>query len=405
MGSNMEQVLKSEQITPNTSLIIDYDQPFRSSKDICKAFSNALDEKCEIVKYNQTKTLYKYFHNGITHYFLAGSITYLSRPHPLFKKRLQLKKWYKDFYQEYRNKLNTKIHLIGLYHYDGLIVFVEFAIEDYIARKLNSSAAHVYSNDIYQAVINGCFNKIDRNNNHITSVSSHNFKNYLNGEIKENSLFELFRKFNNSFCFDKWIDAKQAILKMKQGNWYQWKGTEWPGWFLEYEVAGFVSREHCETQMLYIGNIKDASMLDFDLMFPQEHYYGDLKASDISHSEAPGNDQEAVLRAINQCGRLWYVIYEHETIKDINKNNEMAIERMGLIGTPYVEGERISYASRMKHSVKFKRMRIYELNRVNMSEALTVFNQGHQPNGSARRPKFLINKQNIDNYVVFSYDA
>lgn len=146
-------------------------------------------------------------------------------------------------------------------------------------------------------------------------------------------------------------------------------------------------------------------MLDFDLLFPCEHYYGDLKASDIDHNEAPGNDQESVLSAINQCGRLWYIIYEHETIKDTDRNNEMAKERMALLGEPYVEGGKISYAGRMKHSVKFKRMRIFELNRVNMNEALSVFNQGHQPDGSTRRPKFLINKQNIDNCIVFSYDA
>lgn len=293
----MEQVLKSEQIAPNTSLIIDYDQPLRSSKDICNAFAQALGGACSIEKYHETKTVYKYNHNGITHYFLAGAITYLSKPHPIFKKRYQLKLWFKDFYKDYRDAPNTIIHLIGLYHYEGLIVFVEFELKDYIERKLNSSAAHVYSNDIFQAVTNGYFSKVDRNGNHITSISSRYFEQYLDGKVKENPLFELFKTFNTSFCFDKWISAKQAITKMKQGNWYQWKGTEWPGWFLEFEVAGFVSREHCETQMLYIGNLKDDSMLDFDLLFPKDHYYGDLKASDINHSEAPGNDQEAVLNA------------------------------------------------------------------------------------------------------------
>lgn len=401
----MEQVLKSEQIAPNTSLVIDYDQPIRSHKEICQVFSESLDEQCEIIKYNGTKTLYKYTHNGITHYFLAGSITYLSKPHPIFKKRFQLKNWFKDFYKEYKNQDNTKIHLIGIYHYDGLIVFVEFAIEDYIERKLNSSAAHVYSNDIYQAIINGSFRKVDHNNNHIVSVSSRNFKNYLNGEIEENSLFELFRKFNSKFCFNEWISAKDAILQMKHGNWYQWKGAEWPGWFLEYEVSEFIKGEGCETQLIYVGNIKKTNKLDLDLWFPQERHYGDLKASDINRNEAPGNDQETVLKAISQYGRLWYIIYEHEAIKDRDRENEMAKERMNLIGKPYVEGGKISYASRMKHSVNFKCMRIYELNRINMNEALTVFNQGHQLDGSARSPKFLINKRNVDNCIVFSYDA
>gem|GEM_PF-157368 len=404
-GKRMEQVLKSEQILPNTSLAIDYDQPLLSSRAICTAFSNALGGDCRIEKYDGTKTVYSYTDNGTKHYFLAGAVTYLSKPHPIFKKRLQLKKWYKEFYAEHKNDANTKIHLIGVYHYEGLIVFVEFAIEDYIERKLNSSAAHVYSNDIYQAVINGHFTKTDRNGNHVTSVISRCFKQYLTGAVQENRLFSLFKKFNSEFCFNQWVDAKTAISEMRDGHWYQWKGTEWPGWFLEYKVAGFVEKEHCQAFMIYIGNLKDDSMHDFDLLFPTEKYYGDLKASDIDHSEAPGNDQESVLNAINQCGRLWYIIYEHNTIKDSDREYEMAKERMALIGNPYEEGGKISYASRMKHSVNFKRMRIFELNRINMNEALSVFNQGHQPDGSARRPKFLINKKNIDNCIVFTYDA
>ena len=401
----MTQVMKSEQILPNTSLVLDYDQPLRSCSAICDAFSDALGVDCTIEKYDKTKTVYSYCENGIKHYFLAGSVTYLSKPHPLFKKRLQLKKWFKDFYEDYKNDKNIRIHLMGVYHYEGLVVFVEFKIEDYIERKLNSSAAHVYSNDIYQAVINGHFSKIDHNGNHITSVSSRCLKDYLNGSLRETPLFSLIKKFNKEFAFNQWIDAKSAIIEMKNGNWYQWKGTEWPGWFLEYKVSDFIKSENCGSVMLYIGNQKDDSMLDFDLFFPKEMYYGDLKASDIEHPQAPGNDRESVLSAINRYGKIWYIIYEHNTIKDKERNNEMAKERMSLIGNPYEEGMKISYASRMKHSVNFKRMRIYELNRVNMSEMLSVFNQGRQPDGSARQPKFLINKNNADNCIVFSYEA
>lgn len=128
-------------------------------------------------------------------------------------------------------------------------------------------------------------------------------------------------------------------------------------------------------------------------------------SSDITKHDAPGNDQESVLEAIAKFGKLWYVIYEHDTIKDTERNNEMAKARMELIGTPYVEGGKISYSSRMKHSVNFRRMRIYELNRINMNDALSAFNQGHQPDGSPRKAKFLINKSNIDNCIVFSYEC
>ncbi|MDE7376674.1 MAG: hypothetical protein K2N16_07480, partial [Muribaculaceae bacterium] len=63
------------------------------------------------------------------------------------------------------------------------------------------------------------------------------------------------------------------------------------------------------------------------------------------------------------------------------------------------------YSRRMKNRVKFVKMSIIELNRVNFREALIDFNQGRQPDGKARKPKFNINKKVLenDNFVVFRY--
>lgn len=49
-------------------------------------------------------------------------------------------------------------------------------------------------------------------------------------------------------------------------------------------------------------------------------------------------------------------------------------------------------------------MTILELNRINYHEILTEFNQGHQPNGAKRNPKFMINKKDLDRFVVFRYN-
>jgi len=397
------QLKKSEQISPNMAIVMDYDQPFTKRDEFLNAFSEALGVECQYMKYGHN-IVYYYEHDGITEYFLTGAITWLSGPHPLFKKRLQLKKWYKDFYDEFKDNSNVKIHLTGVYHYDGLVVFVEYKIEDYMGNKLNSSSAHVYSNDIYQALVNKKFSKVDKNDNHIDVVASRNFKQYIEGKLKENSIFELFRKFNMGFSFGQWITAVKAIQEMKDNNWYQWRGTEWAGWLLEYKFSEFITIEKCENKMMYIGNRKTPELLDFDLVFKEENFYGDLKASDIMKNEAPGNDQESVLEALAKYGRIWYIIYEHETIRDTDRDSEMAKARMELIGTPYKEGDRISYQKKMKHSVKFKRMKIFELNRVNMHETLKAFNQGRQPSGEARAPKFSINKKNIDNFIVFSYE-
>lgn len=87
--------------------------------------------------------------------------------------------------------------------------------------------------------------------------------------------------------------------------------------------------------------------------------------------------------------------------------NEMAIRRMQLINHNWQEGNHVSYASRMKHSVNFKRMRIFELNSVNMHNILSDFNQGHNsgPAMAERVAKFLLNKENMNNSVIFTFNA
>ena len=407
----VKQAKKSEQITPTLSIVYDYDQKLTKISEFESAFKEALGN-IEVIKHNNNR-IYKYTHNNHDTYFLTGAITWLSNPHPLFKKRLQLKKWYRDVYEEYNFKENSDVRIVGIYRYDGMHIFVEFDTEKYMKNKLNSSSAHVYSNDLYQALKNDYFTKIDQKGNKITTIASRNFKKYIdNGHVPakhakpmKSTIFDLFAKFNNGFSFGEWITAVSAIEKMKSKKWYKWKGTEWAGWFLEYELNEFIEQEQCQNTMMYIGNKKTSDLLDFDLYFKNDEFYGDLKASDITKKEAPGNDKDATLEAINYNGKLWYVIYEHETKKDIDYNSEMAIARMELIGKPYKEGSKISYKTRMKHSVNFKKMKILELNRINMHEVLRDFNQGRNSDGNERKAKFRITKKNIDNFTVYSYNS
>ena len=407
----VKQAKKSEQITPTLSIVYDYDQKLTKISEFESAFKEALGN-IEVIKHNNNR-IYKYTHNNHDTYFLTGAITWLSNPHPLFKKRLQLKKWYRDVYEEYNFKENSDVRIVGIYRYDGMHIFVEFDTEKYMKNKLNSSSAHVYSNDLYQALKNDYFTKIDQKGNKITTIASRNFKKYIdNGHVPakhakpmKSTIFDLFAKFNNGFSFGEWITAVSAIEKMKSKKWYQWKGTEWAGWFLEYELNEFIEQEQCQNTMMYIGNKKTSDLLDFDLYFKNDEFYVDLKASDITKKEAPGNDKDATLEAINYNGKLWYVIYEHETKKDIDYNSEMAIARMELIGKPYKEGSKISYKTRMKHSVNFKKMKILELNRINMHEVLRDFNQGRNSDGNERKAKFRITKKNIDNFTVYSYNS
>lgn len=402
------QVCKSEQINSCMQMVLDYDQPLTTINEKLKVLRKALREEISVIKFQKTKNVFVYEENGIKHYIIAATLTYLSKPHPLFKKRMQLQNWYKDFYNEHKDKPNETVNLIGIYHYDDMEIYCDFNIQDYINKKMHSSSAHIYTNDLYQAVKNGVFEKVDMNGNRITAIKGIELKNYFKGHVSKNPVIELFEKFNSKFDFNEWLMADECIKKMLSAKWYQAKGTEWPGWFLEFRVDEFIKSENCSEIMLYTGNKNKAvGMLDFDLFFGTLLFYGDLKASDISKKEAPGNDQENTLKAISQYGRLWYIIYEHETIKDKDMHNEMAKKRMQLIDKNWHEGDHISYASRMKHSVKFKKMRIFELNSVNMHNILSDFNQGHNsgPAMAERVAKFLLDKNNMNNSVIFTYDA
>lgn len=403
-----EQVLKSEQINSCMQMIIDYDEPLRRDADFLFVYKKALGENVRILKYQRTKRVIVYEENNKTHYIISASVTYLSKPHPIFKKRMQLQQWYKEFYNEYKDKPNCTINIIGVYHYDNMELYCVFNLDDYITKKMHSSSAHVYSNDLYQAMKNGSFDKVDMNGNHITVIKGIYLKKYFEGTVKKNPVISLFEKFNKEFDFDNWLRADSCIKEMLDFHWYQAKGTEWPGWFLEFRVDEFIKRENCSHIMLYTGNKnKSEGMLDFDLFFSALNFYGDLKASDITKKEAPGNDQTNTLEAISQFGRLWYIVYEHETIKDKNMGSEMAIARMKLIDPTFRDGDHVSYVTKMKHSVKFKRMYIFELNSINMSSILSDFNQGHNsgPAMAERAAKFLLNKENMNNSVIFSYEV
>lgn len=166
-------------------IVYDYDQPLKKYNDILKIYKNIFGEKnCGVEKY-ENKIVYFYINKDIKHYFLTASLTWLNNPHPFFKKRLQLKSWYKDFYQNKMNEKNIKIHLIGLYHYEENIIFTEFKTEDYINKKMHSSSAHIYSNDLYQAMINTYFTKKDSRNNTITTIQYKNFKDYIENNLKK----------------------------------------------------------------------------------------------------------------------------------------------------------------------------------------------------------------------------
>lgn len=395
-------ITKCEQIDSCLNILLDYDQPLRGN-DLLTAVCSVLGVNSSIESFGVRRNyiVYKPATSSKSIVLLLKAITYLGHPHPLYKKRIQIPNWWQEFYKTYSSVYD--IRFVGVYHYNGMIVFSDFDTTRYVQGMANNSSAHVYINDIFQAISYGVFTKEDYNGNIIKSISVRNFKKYLDDVMpskhtEREEIFNVFRGFNSSFIFNTELKAKQAILEMKDGEWSKWREAEWCGFFLEYRVQKYLQENNVTAIVKYVQN-KGNGLPDLDLYFPKSQFYGDLKASDMSNTEILGNDEETVLNCINGDGKVWYVVYEHETVKDIDvEGNPMTRFWNSLLGK---DDRPLSYVSRMKNSVNFRKMSIYEINRANMNSVLSRFNQGRQQSGKSRNTKIKIKKREAENFIVF----
>ncbi len=408
--------IECEQIRSDLSLEIAKDQVL-SHSEMIEAVTKCLGkDKIRLLKY-QTKPVMIDYCRGSSHEILTLlAVSYMggNGQHELCRHRSQLKEWYKDLYTYYKELTDQNFHVIGVYHYDGNIIFVEFILDTYVERKLNNSAAWIYTNDLYQALRLGIFERIDKNNNKLIFIKYICLKDYLDKKATNlnDRLYSVFRNFNkNSNIFGKWTHITTAISSMHHSNNPNWKQTEWFGWYLEFLFQKYITDNHLESIIkftAYSNKSKKVSesnkgKFDFDLWFVEEQFYGDLKSSDIEAKFTPGNDQVAFVQCINTYDRFWYVIYE----AICHKTEEARQYRIDYISQfdPTVSQSHSSNSDNhrlLKEKVNFQRMYILELNRINFREVLTEFNQGRQYSGHERKAKFNIIKKNIDNFIVFS---
>lgn len=396
--------LISEQITSKGEVIIDQDQPLKFAQ-IFEVFYSSLGGHIHLRKY-KNHSLIVYENEAKKILILTASITYLggNGQHPTYKKRIQLKSWYKDvFLDDELRDFEKKI--IGLYHYENNVIFVNFEANTYLRKKMNNSAAHVYINDLYKAKTDGIFNKVDMNNNVITTISSTRLKDYLDESFKLLDEIEIIKSFNQ-YIEKRWIYAIEVIEAMRLNNFSNWAQAEWQGWYLEYKFDKFLKDSNIKS-VEYIGNRRENNAI-FDLFFLKQNFYSDLKASSSNYNESLGNDQSELLDSLEEFGKFWYIIYEHETILDKNSNsNYSATKFMNELklrhgkwpkSKPYDEE---SYSSKMKYAVRFSSMFVLEINPSNYKHILTEFKQGHQSTGEDRNSKFKISKRNIDNFLIY----
>jgi hypothetical protein len=345
---------------------------------------------------------------------LRKQVTHLGNPWPAFKKRIQVPPSWKVVYRQALVDGLTP-RFVGIYHFGDVTVFVDFDPSTYVLREANNSAAHVATNDLYQAQTLGVFSRTDRNGNRLTSVRADLFADYLSDELRGQEetrdhprYVDVLDEFSAELLTNEKVDALDAVREMHDARWPDAMQGEWAGFYLEYKLDEFLRRAG-RSRLVGFQKEKRRGQFDYDLVFMDQEeavYFGDLKASDIAGHESPGNDAEDIRRCVEQYGRFWYVIYEHETWHSRDEGDAPVVawnewrRSVGHVGRKAYDP--LSYARRFKSAVRFSRMLILEVNVANFDVVLGNFNQGRQPDGAARAIKVMINKRNIDNFLIHS---
>lgn len=151
----------SEQITLDKSLVVAQDQPL-SDRQLQECLFNTLGKgRCKILKVPSRKWALEFVDNGKVYHLLVRSCTYLGNPHPIFKKRVQLPLWFNEYVRNiHAENPNIDVRYIGVYHYGDVhhgdnVIFVDFNKETYLTKRGHNSSAHIYTNDLFQAMTYG----------------------------------------------------------------------------------------------------------------------------------------------------------------------------------------------------------------------------------------------------------
>lgn len=422
-----------EQINENGEIIQDVDTVLSKNE-----IYNCLDNHFPMIR--KENDLIVGDKDGVKYSILVKNITYLGNPHPTYKKRIQITGLI-DFYMKSIEQ-NCIPLLLGIYKYNDNIVYCDFNIRNYLYKKSNNSSAHIYTDDIINAVLHGIFQKEDSFKNIITvfrpncikyflqdkfentikkedinSITSENYRYkhpcsrslniYENNVIYDTSdmqdiLVSMFKNFFNQKT-KKWngIECYQLMIADNYKNKFQ---PEWAGFFLEFEFGKYIKRQKLEKFVKY-NQDKTKNGIDLDLYFPFLNSFGDLKAHS-SHSKAiQGNDWNTIFDILNSTqynNHIYYIVCEHDTFKDKDYNYETTKFWNIQQGKDKI-GKLYSYKDKMKHHVELKKCYILDINNFN-SQYLKKFKQGVNSNGKLREPKIMIEHDNLDKFILKEFD-
>ena len=396
---------KVEQVNKSGNIVIDYDQILTTNqiRDLMFELFNPIikqDEK-QFVLYDKIA-------------ILACNVTYLGNPHPLYKKRIQLKQYYLDYLA--KNAVNNlKTLYVGIYSYNKTRLFVVFEPTTYASKKSNNSAAHVYSINLQYAQRVGRFSKIDHFGNNVQIFNTYEFVRYiktlagdqLGGADSYDSVIKIINEKLSSFTDyvpSVWygVDCYKEMINARDPNARQ---GEWQGWYFEYLFKKYIEQNRI-TEISWHADRRDGG-IDLDLKFNRDWTYGDLKADQIEH-DILGNSFETLDTVIkDNDGTVYYICCLYRAEKDSEHGYKVTRFWNSLRDEPYTDENDIRnrYGKRMKFAVEPKRFCVIKLDSITYNILKkNPFAQGLNSDGNERKPKLKVSKDMITALSVYSKD-
>lgn len=345
-------------------VVVGEDQKFspKEFKEVLKdLFPDAEEKDGRIFLHKETP-------NGKPVTFYTRNIYHLGGDWSSEKKRIEIGKDFLGFYNANKSKGIEPI-LLGCYHYypdgtDGVILFVCFSADTYATRDVNNSAAHIHTIDLQNALKYGVYRRLDKSGNELLVLDKTNFVSHIHALRNETELQvikndkQLLGYFAQMYAsLPKTLYGIQCYEQMFADNDQNRKQGAWEGWYMEYYVKKYLKEHPSDAIEWWSSKKKDE--LDFDLKFlTEENFYGDVKSDNAAKSVQGNKKSNIDILVKDKKGRLWYVVFEFLPEKDSEHNNETTIWWNKKLG----KDKLLSYASRMKHSITFDNMSVYEIN-------------------------------------------
>lgn len=396
---------QTEQVLRNGNIVVDYDQTL-TRKEIKELLYKLFDP---VIKKDEKQYV---LYDKIA--LLSCNVTYLGNPHPIYKKRIQLKTYYLDYLSKNSLK-NLKTLYVGIYSYNRTRLFVVFEPTTYAVKKSHNSSAHVYTINLQYAQKTGKFSKVDAFKNKIHIFNTYEFVRYVKRLAKDpvyvdaDEFTAIINGCLSSFkqtITNEWygIDCYKEMIKAKDPN---AKQGEWPGWYFEFLFKQYLINH--KTKEIEWHSAKKPGEIDLDVRFVDLNWtYGDLKADQINH-DILGNSFENLDEVIkNNHGIVYYICCLYRSEKDSEHNYEVTKYWNNFVrdsSKRYATFAELKsgYGKRMKYSVKPELFCILKIDEtVYKILRKNPFAQGVNSDGSDRKPKLKVQKDMIKALTIYS---